>query len=356
MSSSERQKLIDDLIARLPDLSDKDPNDVETQLGIALLYDKYGPPEEPISETERKNEIFKKGRALYYHDRLLVYRKKISAQYDRLFALDPSNPVGLAYRVYRVTRQCTASRQMYLADYDKMIANAKNFKMEEMKVASDCALSYLLTEKDEGVKKGMGIRLKRGFRKNTYPIIITDFDLARRALVKKLDAEVPAVIEILEKGEKADPDNALYNYLRAHLYFVLDEKDKAFREVKEGVNKRYLNNYVKERIEVRKQVALKSGFSNDVTEKILSGSHVFADFLLRDLCYAYIYKYAEQYKQQGELEEAQEKYAMLIGIANHIREEPVPTESRRELNNNAALGLEEKAVSAIREISQNSEK
>jgi tetratricopeptide (TPR) repeat protein len=244
---------------------------------------------------------------------------------------------------------------MYLGNYDRGAAATKRLGMKERKIPSYSPMSYLLTKDDEGVKEGTGVRLKRGFRENTYPIIITDFDLARQALVKKFDAEVPAVLEILKKGEETDPDNALYNYLRAYLYFVLDEKDKAFREIRKGVNKRYLNNYVKECIEAREQVAQKVDFSNDVIKKLL-GSHVFANFMVQDLCIPYIYKYAEQYKQQGELEEAQEKYAMLIGIANHIREEPVPTESRREFNGNVALNLEEKAVSAIREVSQNSEK
>jgi len=351
MSGSEKQQLIDDLISRLPDLSDKNPSDLDIQLGIALLYDKYGMLEEPNNETAREEEIFRKGTALYYHDQYLLYQKKISTQYNRLFALDPSNRIGLAYRAYKVTRQYTASRQKELGNYDKMIAQRKKLKMEEMKVASDCTLSYLLTEKDEGVRKGTGVRLQRGFRKNTYPIIITDFDLARQVLVKRFDAKVAVVLEILEKGEEADPDNALYNYLRAHFYFVLDEKDKAFREVRKGVGKKYLNNYVKDRIEARKQVARRVGFSNDVTKKFL-GSHVFADFMWRDLCIPYIYKYAGEYKQQGKAEEAEEMYIMLMGIANHIREEPVATESHRKFNSNVALKLEEKAVNAIKEIQE----
>ena len=73
----EAEKKLLEIIPEMPSLSDKHPNDLEIQLGIAALYNKYGAPKEPsLKSVDELN---------------FDQRQKFFSQCEKIFLIDPNN-------------------------------------------------------------------------------------------------------------------------------------------------------------------------------------------------------------------------------------------------------------------------
>ena len=80
----------------------------------------------------------------------------------------------------------------------------------------------------------------------------------REAAVRRgIFKEASWLMEQIETAKAHDPDNALYNYLVAGLYFVQQQPDRAITEIEEGSRKDSIRLYTKEAVEARAKLLRK---------------------------------------------------------------------------------------------------
>jgi tetratricopeptide (TPR) repeat protein len=170
-----------------------------------------------------------------------------------------------------------------------------------------------------------GRLLKWSEREGPNVMVITDFNTAieqfRRKCNEKLEKQLPVVLAELNKGERVDPENALYNYLIALLYFELGENGNAVKQIEEGLTKKYLNNYGIESHKARARVLREADFPQPHRSFIENECPVSA---YGHIVGQKIDNLAKSYKEQGNLEDAEKMYDLMIKIADQARKEPVP--------------------------------
>ena len=301
-------------------LGEEHPNNVEIQMGIVFLYGRGGTRKIPGYSRDDQIEI--------------------------VLAIDPDNRPAWALKTKRICTGYTSRRNFLLDHLEDKIDNARERTAGEMWIREDSPLYKYLKEKGSREEtSGAG----KGMRKSAV-INEEDFELAVQHLQEKLDEEIPAVLAMLNEGQSIDPDNALYNYLRAHLYFELDEKDKAISQIEKAVVKKYLNNYSVEKNEAIARVLWEVDFPQLYTDSILEVYTPFLGNYLASACTNGLRELVKKYEAQEDFESAEKIYKLMIGMAKQVKEEPVPFSWASEGNIQRARFIEEQANLRIEEL------
>jgi tetratricopeptide (TPR) repeat protein len=267
-------------LPKLRFLEDKYPNDTEIQLGLGILYSQYATSPD--------------------------FSAKAQEQYNKVLKIDPNNRPARCIIARRIYGYSMAVHKSGLITLESLIQRARRKNEQEIRMHKD------------------GRLLKWSEREGPNIMVITDFNNAieqfRSESAKKLEKELPIVLAELSKGERIDPQNALYNYLRALLYFELGENEEAVKQIEEGLTKKYLNNYGIETNKARARVLREADFPLfhrrfiEDTCKVLAYGHMVGQKLDN---------LAKDYKERGSLKDAEKMYNLMIRIAEQAREEPV---------------------------------
>ncbi len=269
---------LSEFLPRLQALGEKHPDDEEIQLGLAFFYSSPS-----VS-------------AGYSRD----------GQIEKVFMANADNRAAWALKAKLLSRQYTAERRFLIDQLQRMIKFAKRNDIE-LTIPRYSQLYPLLKE--------LG---------TDDTIVISDFNAALKLLQEKFDSEMPPVLLMLKNGEQNDPENALYNYLKAHIYFELGEENKAIQEIKNAVVKKHINNYVIEEHNAKARVLREVGFPEHQIPFIVKRVALFTDYFRAAVWEKGLVALAENYEAQGAVEDAGKIYKLTLQIAKQIREEPLP--------------------------------
>jgi len=271
-------KKLSEFLPRLKALGEKHPDDEEIQLGLAFFY---------------SSPSVSSGYSL-------------EGQIEKVFMANADNRAAWALKAKLFGRQYTGNRRFLIDQLQRVIKYAKRNDIE-LEIPRYSQLYPLLKE--------LG---------TDDTLVISDFDAALKLLQEKLDSEMPSVLAMLKKGEQNDSENALYNYLKAHIYFELGEENKAIQEIKNAVMKKHINNYVIEEHKAKARVLQEVGFPEDQRPFIVKRISLFTDFMRAEVWEKGLVAIAENYEAQGAFENADKIYKLTLQIAKQIREEPLP--------------------------------
>lgn len=271
-------KKLSEFLPRLQALGEKHPDDEEIQLGLAFFYSS---PSVSAGES-------------------------LDGQIEKVFMANADNRAAWALKARLFGRQYTAKRRFLIDQLQRKIKYAKRNAID-LTIPRYSQLYPLLKE--------LG---------TDDTIVISDFDAALKLLQEKLDSEMPPVLLMLNNGEQNDPENALYNYLKAHIYFELGEENKAIREIKNAVVKKHINNYVIEEHNAKARILREVGFPEHQLPFIVKRVALFTDFFRATVWEKGLVALAENYEAQGAFEDAGKIYKLTLQIAKQIREEPLP--------------------------------
>ena len=319
------EKELLELMPKMPSLSNKFTNDLEIQLGIAALYNKYGAPKEPSLKSE--------------DEFILDQNSKFFDQCEKVFSIDPNNKPGLALYSMRLCRGFTSKRNDVFEQINRMIASARGRNSEEIEIFPYSTLRKYFSEEDKCISGKRPYGRTKG--KPEYAFIITDFDLAVQHLREKIDKEVPSVLEGINNAQNRDPDNAYYNYLKAHLFFSLDEKDKALKEIEEAVGKKYFSSFPEELAKAKDKVLREAGLAKNHRDFIFSVRSPFEDFVNWSIWRIGLSNLGKEYETRGEIENAEKIYRLTIEMAKQVQKESIYE----------PLGLDRAAQKRINELS-----
>lgn len=276
----EAKTKLREFVPTLSTLEDKFPEDPQVSLGLAAIYSRHSPSFE--------------------------YSKRSALLYRKTVALEPSNKAARVGMVKRIVSDFKSELGSLLSvlKMNQQYANAKNLQEVEILPSWSGVNGLYEWLHEEGQEK----------------VVISDFNEARLRICEKFDHKLSPVIAELEKAEKFEPDNAVYNYLRAQLYFDLDKDEKGLDELEKGSRKLYFNTYIVEISTARKRVLQEAGFPENYVRTIdeniplpwgIPGENK-------------VFKIAKQEQQSGNLKKAKGIYDAIIRISNQYMEEPIP--------------------------------
>jgi tetratricopeptide (TPR) repeat protein len=274
------EEKIRQFLPRLRFLEDKYPNDIEIQLGLGVIYSKYATSPD--------------------------FSAKAEEQYKKVLKIDPNNRPARCIIARRLCGQSIAERKSGLKTLETLIQMARKENKKEIRIHKD------------------GRPLRWSEREGPNVTVITDFDNAleqfRRKFDEKLEKQLPVVLAEINKGKRIDPQNALYNYQSALLYFELGENEEAVKQIEEGAIKKY-NYYGIEIYKARARVLREADFPQPHRRFIENYGivHAWGNWLVQK-----IDNLAKDYKAQGSLKDAEKMYNLMIRVAEQVREEPVP--------------------------------
>ena len=203
-----------------------------------------------------------------------------------------------------------------------MVDIARKRNEEEIEILSSSSFYRWFDDAPDIVEKGRPYGRHEG-KPISYGMIITDFDAAHKHIAKKLDEEIPSVLDIINKGQSADPENSLYDYLRARLYFELDKQDKALEQIENAAKKKQLNYYKIERTATRAKVLEKINYPRR-WRHLISPNFIFVMSLRSSIWRNRLYELGQSYEEQGDFEKSKRMYELGLVLSEQIRHEPRP--------------------------------
>jgi len=279
----EAEKKVRELLPSLESLEDKYTNDIEIQLGLGVLYSRY-------ATSERFSE-------------------KAGEQWQKVLKIDPNNHSAQTAFVKGVGRGATARRAYFLGRLEMRIENAKKSNVKQLTLSRSSPLFPLL----------------RGEAGESF-VTIT-FEAARKELRVLLDNELRSAITMAAQAQKREPNNAFYDYIKAHLYFELGQREIALKETRNGARKKYLNTYFTEMRGATRKVLAAIDFPEEMRPYILDMYEPFGDFIRGEIWQKQLVPLAKGYQEQGKAQHVQDISTLVLGISKQIRAEPMPYES-----------------------------
>ena len=304
---AQAEKALLEIIPEMPSLSDTFPNDLEIQLGIAALYFEYGSPKEPSPKS--------------VDEFILNQNKKFFGQCEKVFSIDPNNKPGLALYSRRLCSGFTSRRKNDIELVERKISGARKRNSEEIEILPYSILGKYFSEEDKCVRGKRPYGVTKG--KQEYALLITDFDLAVRQLQDKIDKDVPSVLAGINNAQNRDPDNAYYNYLKAHLYLVLDEKNKALKEIEDAVAKKYFSSFPQELAKAKDKVLQEAGLAKNYRDFVFGIRRPFEDFVNWSIWKRGLSDLGKEYEARGEIASAEKIYRLTIEMAKQVHKESI---------------------------------
>jgi hypothetical protein len=325
----EAEKKLHELFPEFQILENKYPNNMEIQLGLEVLYARFAVSEYPATKVEE--------------------------QWKRVLRIDPNNRPAWAISVTKAIQFNTARRRAIIKQLEGKIENAKKRGSQQLTIPRKISYAQTSIKKDDSITKvppqeyesDLFPYLSKG---NEEVVVINDFDAAIGQLKEQLDKELGGMFGIVNQAEKIDHDNALYNYLKAHLYFTLDKSESGLGEIRKATQKKYLNTYFTETRHAISIVLQTVNFPDNLRCHIEDVYSPFGDFIRREICKNGLEPLSRRYEEQGDNENVIEISELMLKIAKQISEEPLPYSSF--INPGISQGLEKRAQELKKEISQ----
>jgi tetratricopeptide (TPR) repeat protein len=296
---SEREKALEEYSRqgeRLKAYANRHWNDVQALLGLAVLYDTYGTPR----SAAQTKEVPVGSWGTIDSTKTIPEEKEAADEklYRRVLALEPQNRPAWAALARIRARYCTSMRRMWLEQLDAKLRYAKERDLDMVRVPSYSVLRMLLG------KDG--------------PFYIDSLtEEVERCLAERRDT----TLGLLAKGQVSDPDNALYNYLRAHLLYAIGDPDGAFQELERAAQKPFWNTY-----QVEADVARATVLKDTKLPTTLNRGVLHVDFLISEIWPQL--RSAEKASDMTDDKAAAAKITEIVeAMARHIRNEPSPYES-----------------------------
>ena len=298
-------------------LGQKYPNDVEIRLGLAYVYDLQHLPITP-SSPPTPEQI-----------------------YEKILVLDPNNRPALAFLTMRLCFDYIGKRKNAIEDLERRRELTKTVKLDN-RWGDSFLEEHWFKDGDKGItikidtnqwiyhdEYGDHCTIEKGKGHPHTIITITDPDLAAGQLRENFDKRAPAVIETIEKNQNKDPDNALYNYLKARIYLALEKNDYALEEIEKGIAKKYLTDYQDSGRLAALRVLNEIDFPEPYKISLLSGRYLSDMELVSCIWRENLADLAKSYESQGNFESAEKIYNFYIEMAKQC--ENAPTFAERAL-------------------------
>ena len=291
LETKEEQK-VREFLPQLDALEQKYSTDSEIQLGLAYIYTKFGG-----STTIPSKERF-----------------------EKVLTIDPDNRAALATLSRKRARGYTATRNHFRELLEVKIAVAEKGGKTDLSIPTYSEL-YALFDGD-GEK----------------PIILTDFDSARRQLREKIEQKYSPtdILAEMNQAQAKDQTNALYNYLKAHIYLDTGQTDMAVREIEEGVSKKYFSTYQDVVGKAVARVLQAVDFPQVEKDEIAGTRSPFEDFLVQAIWKRGVAEQGKRYEDQGDFGSAERIYKLTIAMAKQVQSE-----------SNVILGLDKVAEKRV---------
>jgi hypothetical protein len=280
------EKEMESFLPKLDEMVEDHADDSDFQMGAGILYNKYDHRSGGFRDEPRMREALR---------------------------IDPHNKAALALWTLRDVRIAPARYRVILEHFDSITSNDLNLKAGQVVIWGPDSRSESDLYKYLGDGSGKDVVIKT-----------PDFAKAREILKAKLASEVRDMIEPCNQAEKADPNNALYNYLRAHLHLVLGQDEFAMAELQKGARKRYLSTYFAERRNAMSKVLREGGYSDRVADRITAEYAPIRFYINEELLTPYLMPLCERYAKEKNAKQVNEITEMVLSIARQIREEPLP--------------------------------
>jgi tetratricopeptide (TPR) repeat protein len=274
LSKAETQ--LHDFFPKMRILEDKCLDDAEIQLGLAFLYYMYDTP----------------------RDYLVI------EPLENVLKINPNNRPACAILSKFICTGYTATRRDWLDELERVVSDAKNGEVKKLELYKDDSLRHWFKEK------------------NINTVINVDFELTSQNLRKKIEDGVPVVLDMLNEYQSKDSENALYNYLRAHLYLELDENDKAVKEIREALTKEYLSDRINEMSKAAARVLREVKFPQRQVNLIIGIRKPFGDFLRSNIWKRGLARLGNSYEAQGDFKAAIRMYSLMVRVAEQSQEHP----------------------------------
>jgi tetratricopeptide (TPR) repeat protein len=274
---TNEERKVREFLPKLTALGQKYSTDSEIQLGLAYIYTKFG-GSTTVSAKER---------------------------FDKVLAIDPDNKPALAALSRIRSRGYTATRNNFRVQLEVMIAVMEKRGKTDLSIPTYSSL-YAFFDGD-----------------GENPVAIPDFDSARRQLHEKIDQKYPPtdILAEMNEAQVKDETNALYNYLKAHIYLDTGQTDMAVKEIEEGVSKQYFSTYQEVVGKATARVLQEVDFPQVEGNVIASTRSPFEDFLVQAIWKQGIAERGKDYENQGDFESAGRIYRLTIAMAKQVQPE-----------------------------------
>jgi tetratricopeptide (TPR) repeat protein len=300
-------------VLQLQSFDREESRDPEVQLGLAILHKKYG----------RYN---------------MSFRQKSKARFNSVLALDPDNKIARAILAEDASSFAISQGRLAISQLERQIENARQRGAKEICIFTPSAIdaSALDAVPKVVLRSPLGEVLGDGTGKQ---IIVDERDYAqvRVELRQRVDDKLMEAIGTVVQAEERDPQNALYNYLKANLYFELRQPVAAVKALEVAVRKPSARTYYGEKQKAVTKALAAVGAASTLRSYRESFSQI-GDYVHVQIWERHVVPLARKSEQEGDLAQARQIYELSIGMAKHIREEPLPHSS--EYNRRAGRALD----------------
>ena len=285
----QAQEALAEAVPALQKLSQAHPDDLEILLGITSLV---------RGNSLNSPEVF-----------------PVRAQYEKILAADPDNRLANAV-LARMRTSGYVGQTKLLRSLARRIDNSKQRGSDRLRLRSSSELSGYLKDHGQEIRPTAKPYVRGWFE----PYLLIDFDVAQKVLLEKFEAESVPVLEMLDDTETKDPDNAIYDYLRARIYLQLGNTEAVLAAMEKGAQKKYLKQYVHEAEQAEQRVLDEIDFPQNLRKYVSGARAEFGNFIYR------IWKkgssatapekglsdIAAEYEAQGNFDKAENIYRQLI--------------------------------------------
>jgi tetratricopeptide (TPR) repeat protein len=288
-----------DVLRQLRSVEQRYSGDREIRMGLVFLYQKCPVGEEPLKESER--------------------------QLEGVLALDPAYKIAWATLAMDTATLTIARGRDLVEGLEGMIDNAKVRRATEIYVGMSPPMNLVKPDAPRGyTRRGPLYEILHATfgGKGDKAIVIQekDYDQARGQVRARFNGELNEALNIVERAETHDSQNALYSYLKAHLHMELDQPGLALRDLQAAVSKPFLQTYLEERQNAVAK-ALEAADAPAVLKSCIEPFSPIGDYMQVLIWKQHLKPLAIKSEKEGNYGQAREIYRLSVGMAKHIREE-----------------------------------
>lgn len=287
-----------DLLPRLRTLEEVRSTDAAIQLGLAIIYRKY--------------------------DRSKAYSDRGKAAFERVLELGPGHKIVWAIRAEETTLLGVALKKRLVERLEAVIENAKGRGATEIFIIAGPPINIKSIDPAQtGTWHNPLYDILGDGTGKRVIIDEKDYDQARAKVQQRANIGLKEAIDPVEQAEKHDPNNALHNYLKANLHFELGQVALAMQELRTAVRKPSVNRYHKER-QIAIAKALEAADVPSTLRPRVERVSPVGDYLRGWIWRPFLEPLEQQSEEDRDFVQAREICDLLMGMAKHVREEPLP--------------------------------
>ncbi len=301
---AEAEKTFMDIRPKIYILANNYPNDIQIQLGAALLVNNP-----PIAAPYASVEDAKNARNAEVE--VGVY------EYKNVFKIDTGNKVASMLKAEKVGFGYVSDRRLLVEHLKDLVAIAKERGKKELNLEfpGNDPVCAIFDGNDKGIAR---YKAEVGKERYIYVNKIIDFNEAMQSLIDKLDKQKTSVLEEIAMYERNDPNNAFYNYLKAAVFFAAEEYDKGLAELENGSHKTFTTYYNQQRSAMA-VVVNDVNFPSPQKDFILNTRGLSP--MYEDIWKNGLLALAKESEDAGDLKHAEKIYELAMKMASQVEED-----------------------------------